>query len=597
MRPMNWMKRTASRYTLIVAGALLWCLLAACAAPETVSTPTQVFTPAGAAPPSATSPRPDPPPTDTPASSRTPAPSDTPAATATAAHVPPTATLTASATGLPVGGSVRYGFTDPDFTFDPVQAQTPAERQAIRLVWESLFSINPTDGSLSPGLAHAWTVSADGMTVTCELLQDVRWSDDKPFTAADVVATFQYLTAPDSLSPWQLNLHEINDVTALDPYRVQFALSEPACSTLYDIGSFPILPAHQLSGPSDGQPLAGAGPFRFDGAMDDAGAIALQRNPDYRSGAILDQVILTPFTSVAALHEAWQAGEVDVAHIPAGAPRQLTAGEPAQALAYPGEQYLLAVFNLRRGILMDDMVREALGLALDPGAIAAQVHPAGATVLTTTLLPTHWAIAGAGLSRPASDPVAAGDLLTEAGWTDEDGDGVRSKWGSALSLDVIANGENPLRVSTASLVAQAFRQVGVESELHVVEWGIYLDLLFRHDFDVAIMSWPFPLDPDQRVFWHSSQTEAGSGFNFGQWSDERVDALLDQAGALAGCDIAGRADLYGEFARLMSETYPLVPLFVPSDQVWARPGVLAIDPSAFAGPLWNAGAWRVTHAN
>ena len=531
-----------------------------------------------------------------------PAATTTPAATtpaATAPAVPPTATrlatatTTATATLAPAGGTVRYGLVAPALNLDPVYVETVADRQIARLVWESLLQIDPVDGRLRAGLAQEWAISDDGYTLRFTLVPDALWHDGTPVSAWDVVATLEYLIMPGSRSPWQIDLASVESVTAYGDLDVEILLSEPMCASLYDIGLVPILPAHQLrdlGAPEPGREFVGSGPFR-QGEPADNGNVRLFQNSAYRERVVLDELILVPYASNAALHEAWAAGQVDVTHFPAGQ------GAPADggvSFSLPGVDYFLLIFNLRRGALMDVEAREALTLALDRESIAGQVSPSGATLLQASLLSDHWALSEADLPAPAYDPMAAGAMLSEAGWADEDGDGWRNKWDTLLSLDVLTNGENPLRMSTAALVAQSFRRIGVESELHVVEWGIFLDLLFRHDFDVAVISWPFPLDPDQSVFWRSSETEAGRGFNFGQWENEDADALLDEAATYPGCDVQGRAALYGEFARLMGGELPIVPLFVPHGQLLVRETVFGVNPGAFAGPLCNAHTWAST---
>jgi peptide/nickel transport system substrate-binding protein len=147
-------------------------------------------------------------------------------------------------------------------------------------------------------------------------------------------------------------------------------------------------------------------------------------------------------------------------------------------------------------------------------------------------------------------------------------------------------------MAAAALVVQTYRGVGVESEVHYVEWGVLLDQLFRHDFDVAVLSWPFPLDPDQRIFWLSSETRAGSGFNFAGWENTQSDALLEQAAAVPACDPQERARLFGEWTRLLLDELPVVPLFVPHEQLWLRAEIGGARPSPFAGPLWDAPWWH-----
>ena len=468
-----------------------------------------------------------------------------------------------------------------------------AGRQCVRLTWESLLQVDAKDGRLLPGLAREWSVSDDGLLVIFDLDEAAAWQDGVPLTAADVVATIQYLTMPGSRSPWQIDLLAIEEVVASGEHQVRITLSEAGCSALYDIGLAPILPAHQLSGLTADDPatsLVGSGPFQ-PGEPSDDGSWVLIKNANYHTPVSLDELIVIPFESSDDLYRAWESGQVDVAHLPAGYDGLV---EKEHSVSFAAGDYMLLVFNMRRGVLMDASVREALTLALDRESIAEQVSPAGATLLAASLHPDHWALSEADLPASSYDPMAAGDLLSEAGWADEDGDGWRNKWDTILSLDVITNGENPLRMSMASLVAQSYRLIGIESELHAIEWSIFLDLLFRHEFDVAVISWPFPLDPDQRMFWHSSETIAGRGFNVGQWVSDEADRLLDEAAVFPACDVPGRTALYGEFARLMGQEYPVVPLFVAHDRLLAREGVRGSRPKCVCRPiLERAGVERI----
>ena len=58
-------------------------------------------------------------------------------------------------------------------------------------------------GAIVPGLASSWQVSADGLTITFTLRDDVLWHDGRPFSAADVEFTFKAIVNPAVGSPRQ----------------------------------------------------------------------------------------------------------------------------------------------------------------------------------------------------------------------------------------------------------------------------------------------------------------------------------------------------------------------------------------------------------
>lgn len=516
-----------------------------------------------------------------------------PAATSIPTPIIPTPTSLPATRATPSPTTTRviiYGDVATPAPFAPWSADS-VSKPLIGLIWESLLSVDPQNGMLRAGLAKSWEVSDDVRTITFQLQEGVVWHDGHPFTAADVLATFEQIRSPASRSPWQFNLLAVETWEALDKWVVRLTLSESeaGCAALYDVGLVPIWPAH-VTASEDAPALVGTGPFRFVEQHAD-GRIIVERNPLYREPVRLDRLIYAPYESAEALLQAWQAGDVDVAHFPAGFSLPEAALAPNSLITYPSEELVLAIFNVERSPLDDPNVRKALSLALDREQLVRQVCPLGATLLSASWPPSHWALDTTDLHVPPYDMDAARALLSQAGWTDEDGDGTRERKGKALSLHVMTNGENDLRVATAALLAHAYRQVGVESEQHTVQWGVFLDALFRRDFDIAVLSWPLLLDPDQRLFWHSSETVAGRGFNFAGWQNDRVDQLLEQAAMVPKCDAGARGALYGEIARHMADERPVDPLFVPHRAVLVRAGLTGIQPSPFAGPLWNAKTW------
>src|SRR5213080_1351772 len=72
--------------------------------------------------------------------------------------------------------------------FNPFNTHTNAGVQG--LVYETLYFVNVNDGSFTPMLATNYAWSSDNTTVTFTIRQNVKWNDGQPFTANDVVFTF-----------------------------------------------------------------------------------------------------------------------------------------------------------------------------------------------------------------------------------------------------------------------------------------------------------------------------------------------------------------------------------------------------------------------
>src|SRR6266403_1835056 len=139
--------------------------------------------------------------------------------------------------------------------------------------------------SVVPDLATGWSWNEEGTELTLPLREGVTWHDGKPFTARDVVCTFDLLTGKSSdklrVNPrksWYRNLERL---TTNGDYEVTFHLTrpQPAFLTALASGFSPIYPCHVPTRDMRQHPI-GTGPFKFV-AFKPNEYIKVTRNPDY----------------------------------------------------------------------------------------------------------------------------------------------------------------------------------------------------------------------------------------------------------------------------------------------------------------------------
>ncbi|WP_245490363.1 ABC transporter substrate-binding protein [Mesorhizobium sp. M7A.F.Ca.US.011.01.1.1] len=133
-------------------------------------------------------------------------------------------------------------------------------------IYESLLTYS-ADLKPLPRLAQSWSISDDGLVYTFNLRRDVKWHDGQPFTAKDVVFSFQkFLPALQARS--RLNLAEVKDIATPDDHTVVFTLKAPYPAFIY-VHNTAVLPAHLYEGVSDfrtaeaNSKFIGTGPFKF----------------------------------------------------------------------------------------------------------------------------------------------------------------------------------------------------------------------------------------------------------------------------------------------------------------------------------------------
>jgi peptide/nickel transport system substrate-binding protein len=85
------------------------------------------------------------------------------------------------------------------------------------------------DGSIVGDVVRAWSMTDDGMSFTFFLRKGLKWSDGEPFTAEDIVFTYEDMNWNDNVPGWNM-ISEIKRIRALDDLAVVMETDEPTYS-------------------------------------------------------------------------------------------------------------------------------------------------------------------------------------------------------------------------------------------------------------------------------------------------------------------------------------------------------------------------------
>lgn len=548
----------------------------------------------------------------------TPDPSSTPAAAATASEVlsATTPTTMGSATFVQAVGMAPA-------TFNPVYAVDAAAQTVIDKLYPRLLGQDPNGGYIVPSaLAERWEISPDGRTYTFTLRSGIRWSDGQPVTSADFKFTYDALASALVQSPYRDRTVGIATIDAPDPTTVVVTLAGPNCAVLHSLRQ-PLLPSHRFAAdfsdlalnPLNQTPTVSAGPFVFVEQV--AGErVTLARNPDFWQGAPQIatwevRVIPDPNARRVALAD----GMIDLAYFDADevVSTSLDVGATVTVKRMPTDGYSFLAMNMAdpaspqpgrasdgsslpqtpHPILGELAVRQAIAAAVDYERIIKEVY-SGRAYRTASYVPpvVTWAY-DEDLALPAYDPARAAQLLTEAGWVDDNGGGVRSRGGQPLRLTIRTNDDNPKRVQMARLIAEQLTALGVDAQLQVVSFDELTAVLLDQRFDLVVIGWEnLGADPGNSPFWHSQADIPGAGFNFTSFHSDEVDSWLESATRLPGCDLNSRSALYEQVQQRIASELPYVLLAV-QESAWAyQSRWQGISP----GPWdigYNVASWRL----
>ena len=458
------------------------------------------------------------------------------------------------------------------------------------------------DLSLTGELAESWDISKDERTITFHLKRGVRWHDGAPFTARDVEFTYRYMRDPKTPTAYAEDFLQVAATEVVDPHTFRVRYEKPYAPALLSWALW-VLPAHLLEGPwrqgvdlrttpQNRHPI-GTGPFRFQ-EWKTQEKVVLVANPDYHRGRpYLDRVVLRIIPDSATIFLELKARNVDMAGL---TPLQFTRQTDFPAFMrffekyrYLSNSYAYLGFNLKDPRFADRTVRRALAHAIDKREIIEGVLLGLAREAVGPYKPGTWWYTEAVPTFPY-DPDRAKALLHEAGWRDRDGDGILDKGGKPFRFTIRTNQGNSVRIQTAEIIQRRLKAVGIDVNIHVVEWAAFINTFIRkRDFEAIILGWGLGLDPDQYEIWHSSKTGPDQ-LNHVSYSNPEVDRLLEHGRRTFNQE--RRKAIYGELQRVLAEDQPVVFLYVPDALMAVSSRIRGIEPAP-AGIAWNFIRWYV----
>lgn len=440
-------------------------------------------------------------------------------------------------------------------------------RKISELIYEGLLRRDNETWEFKPNLAESYEVSEDKLTFTFRLRKDVKFSDGVPLTAEDVKFSFDALMDPkaDTMSLRSYFL-TVDRCEVLDAYTVRFVCKEPYFKSLISLGEdLRILPKHIFSEgdfnthPNNRKPI-GTGPYVFE-AWDTGQQITLTRNENYWGPKphLLKRVYRIITDQNAAL-QVMQQGGLDVMSL---TPDQWVnqTSQPEFTAKFNKLSYYLPYhgyigWNMRRPQLADKRVRQAMTMLLDRQTILdTTFHGLGKQVTNGFIIGTEEY--NKDLQPWPFDPERAKKLLEEAGWTDNNADGVREKDGQPLHFEFLMPSGSPETEALGTVFQEEVKKAGVDLSIRQLEWATFVDRVHKLDFDSIIMGWQLDPEQDPYQLWHSSQAKEGS--NYPGFCNAEVDQIIETA--RKEFDIHKRAALYHRMNEIIHEEEPYTFLF------------------------------------
>jgi len=326
------------------------------------------------------------------------------------------------------GGTVRYAQPGSLPSLNPTFAGAGTTIRAVgHTVWEALMDY---DNEYNPvgELAESWTVSDDGLTWTFKLHEGVTWHDGEPFTAEDVVITYDAVMDPDSLLSTHSDFDElVQDYRAIDDYTFECTLKKPSQAAWSKIFTQEIFPGHIMKDVPHSEwkqhdintkHAIGTGPFKMVEWKPEEYVELTVNEEYYRGAASLDRIFFVNIPDAATAMAALEKGDVQILDTYYSLGNEVPNIEENPDLKYvlrinPGAVHLM--FQMTHPKLNNKWVRKAVSSCIPREEIVDNALSGLGDVCVNYIHPLSWAH-NPDVSLPTYDLEQAKSYMEMAGF-------------------------------------------------------------------------------------------------------------------------------------------------------------------------------------
>lgn len=474
------------------------------------------------------------------------------------------------------------GDTNDPPSLDPALATDSYSLFVIRQLFGGLVAYD-NNLKIVPDIAAAMpSVSGDGKTYTFTLRKGVRFADGKDMTAQDFKYSMERATdaklagsQPASSLPAALFLGdivgvhdkldgkatEISGVQAPNTSTLVINIDAPKAYFLSKLTAGPAFVVEQSNVESGAKWVEnphGTGPFKIDKWVHNQ-EIVLVPNSAYSGGASqLPGVNIWMGANAQGGLQQYETGGLDVTDVPVDdVDRVSDRNDPmsAELQTVPDLSVTYLAFNLRQKPFDDPKIRQALSLVIDRQKVARVMFQSRVRQAQGFVPPDM----GGYKSQAAGETynlTLARQLIQQSTYKNV---------ASLPRLRLYTSGD-----ALGPMLKDVFSQtLGIDLEVHEVEWSDFLDGLDSHSYPMFTLSWgaDYP-DPESFLgtLFRSSSPENHTGYR-----NPVIDDLLNRAAVET--DNTKRLAMYSDMESRILKDYPAVPLYHSVRYVLVKPYV------------------------
>jgi peptide/nickel transport system substrate-binding protein len=439
----------------------------------------------------------------------------------------------------------------------------------VNAVFDELLTLDPETLKPAPYVAKSWEISEDGAEITFYLHEGIKFHNGEPLTAEDVAFTFNWIADPANASPNQTEFEWLQEAVVIDEYTVKF-ITKPdwapyAPALIAETqGIVPKDTVLEMGDEEFNVNPVGSGPFVFV-EWKRGDRVVVRRNEDYwLTKPYLDEVIFRPIPELATMMLELETGGIDIAdNVPAVDVKRFLDNPELGVVIHqrPSLSYFYLGFNFSRAPSNDIRFRRAVYMSFDvTGAVDAVFERLTGIRAYGAVPAALWANDREFLKTIA---LSEDDEQAKALFAELRAEGVLPEDYKAI----VYCPPDPRRIQISTVLATNLIENGIPAEVQPLEWGPYLDLLYRSEekpegeYDMYVIGWAGSPDPQSFLYYlfTSENAVVGTANNFSFYMNERVDTLIKYADTTLDPDI--REPMYVAAQRMIFKDIAHIPLY------------------------------------
>ena len=444
-----------------------------------------------------------------------------------------------------------------------------------RLIFDTLFT-EDKDNKILPWLAKEAKHNNDYTEYTVELNKDIKWHDDKDFSAEDVKFTFEYVLTQ-KVGRWKTIASKIQSMEIKDN-SIIFKLKNPEPNFVEEsLADIPIVPKHIYEG-KDGKQVKetiGTGLYKLKEYVPQQKYV-LEANDKFFKGKAKIKTINMPIMKDSnAIYQGLQTGEylTFTGTITPELIKTFSEKKDLKVLTGPGFSAAMVYMNNQRPHFDNPEFRKAISLSIDNKEIVNRVFLDKADVGTAGFYSINSPFAKKGLDYKY-DVKEAEKILDSLGYDKKNESGIRlTKEGKELSFEILSS-NNAMRQSAATIISEQLKKVGIKLNVKVLEADT-LDSLVWPDFDITkerkydmtVFGWSAPMQTKQNTLIQHGSSDTKKGIlNLAGYKNAEFDSAVEEFAK--SNDKEKRKELVDKMQDIFAKTYPF--------HVYAYQNVIAV---------------------